>query len=97
MFISIKDEDQFINLCRKRSVFSEEKLRQQWSYSNYKPFLVNFLYSYSFPKRINLKCLIELGIIRDRGSAPRGFERISDESFNKIIKETSSNEYIIVD
>jgi rRNA-processing protein FCF1 len=97
VFISIKDEDQFINLCRKRSVFSDEKLRQQWSYSKYKPFLVNFLYSYSFPKRINLKRLIELGIIRDRGSAPRGFERISDESFNKIIKETSSNEYIIVD
>jgi predicted nucleic acid-binding protein len=97
-FISIKNEEHFINLCRKRSVFSDQELKQQWRlYPNNRPFVVSFLYSYSFPKRINLKRLIELGIIRDTESAPRGFERISDESFYKIIKETGSNEYIIVD
>lgn len=97
VFTTIKDEHHFINLCRKRSVFSDEELKKQWAYSTYRPFVVNFLYSYSFPKRINLKRLIELGIIPDAESAPRGFEKISDESFNKIIKETGSNEYIIVD
>lgn len=96
VFTSVKDEDHFVNLCRKRSVFSDKELRQQWRYSNNKPFLVNFLYSYSFPKRINLKRLIELGIIRDVKSAPRGFEQISDESYYKIIKETGSNEHIII-
>lgn len=95
---SIQDEYQFINLCRKRSVFIDEELKQQWkAYPNNRPFIVNFLYSYSFPRRINLKRLIELGVIRDIGSAPRGFEEISDESFNKIIGETGSYEDIIVD
>ncbi len=97
VFTAIKDENHFINLCRKRSVFSVEDLKKQWAYSKYRPFVVNFLYSYSFPKRINLKRLIELGIIRDVQSVPRGFEEISDESFNKIIKETSTNGHLIID
>ena len=95
---SIKNRHHFVSLCRKRSVFSDEELRHQWDFtpSTNRPFIANFLYSYSFPKRINLKRLIELGIIRDISSAPRGFEEISDDSFAKIIKETGSDETIIV-
>jgi len=95
---SIKDVNHFIRLCRKRSVFSDEKLKEQWEmYPNNRPFVVKFLYVYSFPKRINLKRLIELGIIKDTSSAPRGFEEISDESFKKIIKETGTDGRIIID
>jgi len=98
MITSIKDENQFIELCRKRSVFSDEKLKEQWNWKrNNRPFIVKFLYCYTFPNKINLKRLIELGIIKDVESVPRGFERISNESFEKIIKETNSNENIIVD
>jgi len=98
VYTSIKDLYQFINLCRKRSVFSEEDLKKQWEASPYnRPFVVNFLYTYSFPKRINLKRLIELGIIQDIKSAPRGFEEISDESFHRILRECSSDESIIAD
>ena len=95
---SIEDRHHFVSLCRKRSVFSDEELRRQWDFapSTNRPFIVNFLYSYSFPKRINLKRLIELGVIRDIFSAPRGFEEISADSFEKIIKETGSDETIIV-
>lgn len=94
---SIKDEDQFLTLCRKRSVFTDEELKQQWNHKpTNRPFIVNFLYTYSFPKRINLKGLIELGIIKDIESAPRGFEEISNESFMKLIQETNTNENIIV-
>jgi len=94
---SISDCQNFIDLCRKRSVFSDDELRRQWNYSpSNRPFVVNFLYSYSFPKRINLKRLIELGIIKDVNSAPRGFEEISDDSFGKIVKETDSDGRIIV-
>ena len=94
----IKDENHFIELCKKRSVFSDEELKQQWKTApDYnKPFIVNFLYTYSFPKRINLQGLIELGIIKDIESAPRGFEKISDGSFQKIIAGTNSNENIVV-
>ena len=93
---AIKDEKHFINLCRKRSVFSEEKLKDWWNERrNNRPFVVNFLYAYSFPKRLNLEHLIKIGVIRDIYSAPRGFERISEDSFYKIIEETGSNEYLI--
>jgi len=44
-----------------------------------------------------LKDLIKLGVIRDIESAPRGFERISEESFQKIIEATESDENIVVD
>ena len=43
-----------------------------------------------------MKRLIELGIIKDVESAPRGFEQISDEQFNRIIAETKSDGNIIV-
>ena len=95
---SIKNEQHFINLSRKRSVLSDDELIEWWNAQpNNRPFIVNFLYAYSFPKRINLKRLIELGIIRDIESAPRGFERISDESFRRILSETKSNESLVVD
>jgi len=99
IYTSLKDRHNFIRLCRKRSVFSDEELKQKWDFTSspYRPFIVNFLYSYSFPKRINLKRLIELGVIRNVSSAPRGFEEISSDSFKMIIKETGSDETIIVD
>ena len=93
----VKNEDELVSLCRKRSVFSEKELREMWRATPYnRPFVVNFLYAYSFPRRINLKGLIDLGIIKDVNSAPRGFEQMLNESFEKIIKETGSNENIIV-
>jgi hypothetical protein len=95
---SISDFHRFIDLCRKRSVFSDAELKKQWDYSpDNRPFIVDFLYAYSFPKRINLKRLIELGVIRDTESVPRGFEEISNSSFEKIIRETESDESIIID
>ncbi|MBN2102220.1 MAG: hypothetical protein JW716_05105 [Candidatus Aenigmarchaeota archaeon] len=93
---NIKNENEFLALCRKRSVFSNEELSDQWNHSKYKPFIVNFLYAYSFPHRINMKRLIELGVIRGVENAPRGFERISKSEFEKIIKETKTDENIIV-
>jgi len=95
---SINDEQHLISLCRKRSVFSDDELIKYWSEQpSNRPFIVNFLYAYSFPKRINLKRLIELGIIQDIKSAPRGFEKISDDSFKTILMETKSDESIVVD
>jgi predicted nucleic acid-binding protein len=98
VYTKISDYQQFIELCKKRSVFSDKELKGQWDYKpNNRPFVVNFLYAYSFPKRINLKALIDLGIIKDTQSAPRGFERLSDESFEKIVRETRTDANIIVD
>lgn len=94
----INNCDHFITLCRRRSVFSNTELTKHWNYNPYsKPFIVNFLYLYSFPKRINCNRLIELGIIADINSVPRGFERISDEDFKIILQETQTDESIIID
>lgn len=92
----IKSQEDFILLCRKRSVFSDTELAEQWNYKTYKPFIVNFLYTYSFPKRINLKELITLGVIPDVTSAPQGFRRLSKHQLQSILTATNSHEGIIV-
>ena len=93
---NIKNESEFISLCRKRSVFSDDELKAQWNYNpRYRPFIVNFLYVYSFPKRSNRKDLIDLGVFAD-GYAPRGFDRLSKENFEQIIKSSLTNESFIV-
>ena len=94
--IDIKDEEEFILKCRKRSVFTDAELKHWFNEKNSKPFIVNFLYTYTFPKRLNLAKLIELGVTKDTNSAPRGFELISMEKFWKIFKGSHGNESIIV-
>lgn len=99
---NIKNEDDFLKLCRKRSIFNDSELRKHWNYTypNGKwtaPFIVNFHYIYSFPKRLNLARLVELGIIKDVLSAPRGFEPISLAKLNIILKESLADESYIVD
>lgn len=93
----ITSEIEFIKLCRKRSVFDDDGLKKFWNYiPNNRPFIVNFLYLYSFPKRLILKSLIDLGVIKDISSAPRGFEQISFDQFETILKESKSNENFII-
>lgn len=83
--IDIPDVNTFIQLCRKRSVFNDEELKKFWNYyPKLKPFIVNFLFTYSFRKRPNLKWLNDNGIIPDIFDMPRGFREISREDFIKI-------------
>lgn len=96
--LNVPDFDHFVDLCKKRSVFTEEELKKHWNYNpRYRPFVVNFLYAYSFPTRVNMKRLIEIGVIKDIKSAPRGFESLTDDQFAVIMKETGSNAHIVVD
>ena len=82
MTTAIRDAAHFISLCRKRSVFTDKELVEYWDYKKYsRPFIVEFLYAYSFTKRPNMKELIEHGVIRDVNSAPRGFEPLTKEQF----------------
>lgn len=91
----ISDLKTFIEKCRKRSVFGDEELEEHWNYyPNNRPFIVNFLYLYTFPKRLNLAALTEAGIIAE---APRGFERISDKGFERLLEGSNADERIIVD
>jgi rRNA-processing protein FCF1 len=99
----IRDEAHFIELCRKRSVFSDNELKEWWNYNPYnkpehrisRPFVVNFLYVDSFPMpKVNLKRLRELNLIQD---APRGFEPLENDIFVQILNEARANENYFVD
>lgn len=81
----IKDEATFLALCRKRSVFSDEELKKHWNYNpRSRPFIVNFLYAFSYPKRANLKWLNENGVIPNILDMPRGFRKITQKDFLNI-------------
>ncbi|MCK4829797.1 hypothetical protein KA005_79465 [bacterium] len=93
----IQSEEQFIEMCRKRSVFSDKELHDHWNYRrNNRPFVVNFLYVYTFPKRMNLKGLIDAGVIKSIEEAPRGFQRISDQQFRSILKGSNADRRFII-
>ncbi len=95
--LNIAGEEQFIKACRKRSVFTDAQLRQHWRYRpNNRPFVLNFLYAYSLPRRPNMKRLIELGVIKDVESAPRGFEPLSKDQFRAILTEAHADESFVV-
>jgi len=94
---SFRDEDDFVLYCRKSSVFPEDQLRTMWRYQTTKPFVVRFLYVYSFPHRINMKELIDLQVLNGVNDPPRGFKQITKEQFSDILKATKSDESFIVD
>lgn len=96
---TIESEDEFIRLCRKRSIFKDDELKAWWNYSKKnRPFIVNFLYIDSFPKpKVNMKRLIEIGLIKSIKDAPRGFVEIKNDKFEQFLKEARANESYFVD
>jgi hypothetical protein len=87
--------EEFISSCRKRSVFSDAELKKHWDWNTRnRPFVVNFLYVYSLPKRPNLAKLKDENIITE---VPRGFEEISDLQFSKLIEISNADKRIIID
>jgi predicted nucleic acid-binding protein len=90
----IKDLTTFQQTCRKRSVFSDEELAAHWNYNpRNRPFVVNFLFVYSLPRRPNLMELTESKVITN---PPRGFESISDTSFNKLLEISNADPRFVV-
>lgn len=93
---NIRSEKDLIKACYLRSVLTKEKLIEFWNrFPKLKPFVVNFLYTYSFPKRPTLKDLINLGVIEGPDKIPRGFGKLSWNNLLAIIKKSESNESII--
>ena len=91
----IPDEKAFLEICRKRSVFSNAELLKQWNFNpNNRPFTVNFLSAYSLPRRPNLQELVREGIISE---APRGFEQVSVQSFQRLLAISNADTHFVVD
>ena len=90
----IPDLKTFLAVCRKRSVFSDAELKKHWDYRPHnRPFVVNFLFIYSLPKRPNFKMLSDNGVIK---AAPRGFEPVSDQSFRRLLEVSRAEPRFIV-
>lgn len=94
----IRDENEFVLKCRKRSIFTVDYLKEFWNFSNYRPFVIKFLYVYSFSlgSRLNRKQLLDLKTITGDENELRGLKRITKEQFLTLLKETKTNESIIV-
>lgn len=97
---NIQNEKEFVLRSRKRSIFTDEYLKEFWNYNpNYRPFLIRFLSVYSFQlgNRINRKNLLDMGILKGTENELRGLREISKEQFIHILKEAKVNESFIVD
>jgi len=86
---SINTFEDFKALCRKKTVISDEDLKNQFwdKYEKYKPFIINFLYAHSLPMpKPTLKDLNQLGVIPDIRNIPRGFIKITKNQFDALIQ-----------
>lgn len=96
---NIATEDDFVLRARKRSIFTDQYLREFWNYNpRHRPFLIRFLSTYSFAKgkRLNRKQLLDMNILSGREGELRGLKKITKEQFCQILKATEVNESIIV-
>ena len=91
----IKDLPAFLAACRKRSVFTDAELRKYWEFGSSRPFVVNFLFVYSLPKRPTLEKLDGIKFVR-ADNVPRGFARVSDESFEKLLEISHADTSFVV-
>ncbi|MGZ3776880.1 MAG: hypothetical protein ACXVI9_04640 [Mucilaginibacter sp.] len=84
---NVKDIDSLVRISKNRTALDSNQLKEFWDrYPNNKPFIVDFLYAYSLPKRPNLKQLNEIGVIPDIKDVPRGFRKIDRKQFITLAK-----------
>jgi predicted nucleic acid-binding protein len=81
----IADENQLIEICRKRTVLTDEELRIYWNkYPRNRPFVINFLYAFSFKKRITLKEMLDRKILPSMDTV-KTINKMDWESFKQLI------------
>lgn len=94
VFIRFRSVEEFVRISRKLSVFNDTKLAQLWDSNSYsKPFVVKFLNAITLPRKINLSTLKEIQAVSD---APRGFEKLSEQQFMKIVEHSQLTPAIII-
>jgi hypothetical protein len=78
--------DELRKVCRKRSALTDEELAEYWDrYSKMRPFVFNFLYAFSFKKRINLKQMLDAGILPNMDSI-KTITKMQREKFTKLVR-----------
>ena len=99
---NISSLDELIQYCKKRSLFTDNELKERREYKprpTFKPeknlMLTKLSYNIALPTpKVNLDKLLQLWILK---APPRSFTEISREQFDLFIKESRLNESYIVD
>lgn len=82
---NIKDLDGLIRVCRGRTVLFEGELKGYWEkYQKNRPFVINFLYAFSFVKRTTLKEMLDSGILPNM-AAVKTITKMTKEAFTQLI------------
>lgn len=95
----INNESDFVLKCRKRSIFTDDYLKEFWNLKpKYHPFIIRFLYIHTFSlgNRLNRKQLLDFGVINGAENELRGLKRITKAQFDTIIKQTKTDENLII-
>lgn len=81
----IQSLEELRKICRKRSVLTDEELSEYWDrYPKMRPFVFNFLYAFSFRKRINLKQMLDEKILPNMDSI-KTITKMRREEFTKLV------------
>lgn len=83
------NKDEFLEHCQNRSVFTDDELNAFWNKHRNGIMIIKFIYVKSLTKRLTLDYLWQEGII-EPPNGPRPFTRLSDERFNKILKDSQT-------
>jgi len=81
-----KDFGTFYEYASNRTVLSRQEMLEWWNKGQSKPKIIDFIYSYSFPKRINLQQMISLGF--DEEIMGKGIQQLSQDIFTKLIQQS---------
>lgn len=90
---SFTSEEDFLQQCQNRSVFSTGELKDFWNKNRYNLKILKFIYVKSLTKRLTLEYLWNHNII-DPPSGPRPFTRLTDSQFNMILRDSNTKLYI---
>lgn len=90
---SFKTEKDFIYACKKRSIFSRNQLIRYWNYRK-PPFVLKFLNSYEVSFNDSVQMEKELSELKETFLH---LQPIDMDIFNKMIKGTEYEKYIVVD
>ena len=90
---SFKNEEDFLQHCQNRSVFSQEELKSFWNNHRYNLKVIKFVYAKSLTKRLTLDYLHKQGIV-DPPSGPRPFTRLTNDQFDMILRDSQTELYM---
>lgn len=90
---SFKNEEDFLQHCQNRSVFSPEELKSFWNNHRYNLKVIKFVYAKSLTKRLTLDYLHKQGIV-DPPSGPRPFTRLTNDQFDMILRDSQTELYM---